>query len=732
MLELKNVSKIYYSKGMVSSGFNKVSLKFDLGEFVAITGESGSGKSTLLNVISGLDSYEEGEMYINGNETSHYTEKDYEEYRRKYIGNIFQNFNLVNSYTVYQNVELVLLLNGFKKREVKNKIYDILKQVELYKYRNKKVSHLSGGQKQRVAIARALASDTPIILADEPTGNLDKKSSINVLKLLHEISKDKLVIVVTHNYDQIEEYVTRKITMHDGRVLEDKKIKDYEKVADVKENNYSDITFFNKLRLGFRNSFNILSKFLLITSVYLFMVFAIFFSYASYAQSDYNEDLVGSNMYFQNVGDKRIVIKKYDKTPFTDEDYENIKNIDNIDLIVKNDLSLDEGISMEYDNFYLYGLVHNIKEIDKVDVGRMPTLEDEIVAVINKDDYYGADAYIDKIYNIFDLQDVYDNKKYNVRVVGIIYSDDYQNSFYVSDKITNDLMQNSIKNNTNVKYTFYDLKNDSFYGSINNEILPSDKVSKGNIVIPEDWSYLCKNMKCKNKKVNVKVSNIYFKNNISFNVNNTYNKKNFDKITGYKYNKYNGALFINSEDYNELFDNGNYQSSVFIKDVKEARETISKLENMGIKTLYIKDVMFPISEEFVKVFNIVLVVLIAVLLIALFFISYFIIKLILKSRNVYYSTLRILGSTLKTTKNLLNIELITLSHVAFIIFSIFIILVKYNVIKSSDILELTSFVGVKEYVLLYITLMIITLLIASRYSRKLFKGTVMNTYKEEV
>ena len=153
---------------------------------------------------------------------------------------------------------------------------------------------------------------------------------------------------------------------------------------------------------------------------------------------------------------------------------------------------------------------------------------------------------------------------------------------------------------------------------------------------------------------------------------------------------------------------------------------------MGIKTLYIKDVMFPISEEFVKVFKIVLVVLIAVLLIALFFISYFIIKLILKSRNVYYSTLRILGSTLKTTKDLLNIELITLSHVAFIIFSIFIILVKYNVIKSTNILELTSFVGIKQYVLLYITLMIITLLIASRYSRKLFKGTVMNTYKEEV
>src|SRR5574344_2275359 len=127
MLKLKNVSKFYYNKGIVTSGFNKISLNFNLGEFVAITGESGSGKSTLLNVLSGLDSYEEGEMYINGEETSHYTERDFEDYRRKYIANIFQAFNLVNSYTVYQNIELVLLINGYKRKEVKSKILDIIK-----------------------------------------------------------------------------------------------------------------------------------------------------------------------------------------------------------------------------------------------------------------------------------------------------------------------------------------------------------------------------------------------------------------------------------------------------------------------------------------------------------------------------------------------------------------------------------------------------------------------------
>ena len=250
MLKLKNVSKFYYSKGIVASGFTKVNLELNMGEFVVITGESGSGKSTLLNVISGLDTYEEGEMYINGEETSHYTEKDFEDYRRKYIGNIFQHFNLVNSYTVYQNVELILLINGAKSKDIKKKVLDIIKQVDLYRCRNTKVSKLSGGQKQRVAIARALAKETPIIVADEPTGNLDSRAAESVMRTLYEISKNKLVVIVTHNYEQVEEYATRKIKMHDGKIIEDKVLKKTPKDIEAKVTEYKEITNGSKLKLG--------------------------------------------------------------------------------------------------------------------------------------------------------------------------------------------------------------------------------------------------------------------------------------------------------------------------------------------------------------------------------------------------------------------------------------------------------------------------------------------------
>ena len=201
MIKLKNVSKYYYSKGVIASGFTKISLNFNLGEFVAITGESGSGKSTLINVISGLDSYEEGEMFVNGKETSHYVSKDWEVYRKKYIGNIYQNFNLINSYTVYQNVDLALSLNGIRPSVRRKKVLELIKRVGLIKFKNTKVSKLSGGQKQRVSIARALAKDVPVIIADEPTGNLDKDTENDILdifiKLAHQ--ENKCVIIVTHS-----------------------------------------------------------------------------------------------------------------------------------------------------------------------------------------------------------------------------------------------------------------------------------------------------------------------------------------------------------------------------------------------------------------------------------------------------------------------------------------------------------------------------------------------------
>ncbi|MBO7649116.1 MAG: ABC transporter ATP-binding protein, partial [Lachnospiraceae bacterium] len=219
-LQLKNIGKIYVSEGTVAVGIRNVNLSFERGEFVAITGASGSGKSTLLNVISGMDTYEEGELLIEGKPTSHYIQSDWEEYREKYISFIFQDYNIIDSFTVLQNVELALM-DIRNPLERKRRAIELLRRVGLESHLKQKGSRLSGGQKQRCVIARALAKDSPIILADEPTGNLDAQSSKEIVELLKEVSKDKLLIVVTHNYDEVKDHASRHIRVFDGAIESD-------------------------------------------------------------------------------------------------------------------------------------------------------------------------------------------------------------------------------------------------------------------------------------------------------------------------------------------------------------------------------------------------------------------------------------------------------------------------------------------------------------------------------
>ena len=411
MLKLENVSKFYYNKGMITSGFTRVNLELKIGEFVVITGESGSGKSTLLNVISGLDSYEEGEMYVNGKETSHYTEKDFEDYRRKYVANIFQSFNLVNSYTVYQNVELVLLLNGYKKKEIKAKVLDMIDQVGLTEFKNTKVSKLSGGQKQRVAIARAMIKETPIIVADEPTGNLDSTSAKEVIEILKKVAKDKLVVMVTHNMEQVEEFATRVIKMHDGRILENTCRKKVEKEAPAKQSEYRKIGVVNQVRLGLRNTFNIVTKFGLLFLVFFFVSSAILAEYASFQMSEEKNKKAITTMIFSSPSEKRVIINKQDRTQFTEEDYERIRAIQGVDYVVEDDLLIDGKTKIQNIEGGVFD-VSILAQLYTVDMfnenlthGRMPENEKEAILVADEQRYWLTDKLEDILYKPFKITD---------------------------------------------------------------------------------------------------------------------------------------------------------------------------------------------------------------------------------------------------------------------------------------------------------------------------------------
>ena len=232
-VQLRDLSKYYYSEMAVTRALRKIDLSFEMNEFVAITGESGSGKSTLLRIISGMEEFDEGELLIDGQLTSQYDDDDWEHYRREKIGYIFQDYSLITHYSVRNNVVSALMIMGMSHSQAVKKADQSLEQVGLKGMEKKPASTLSSGQKQRLSIARALAKGTDIILADEPTGNLDSETGDQIVRLLKELSKDHLIIMVTHNYEQVEAYATRKIRLHDGEVVQN--VKNEERVTGVSE-----------------------------------------------------------------------------------------------------------------------------------------------------------------------------------------------------------------------------------------------------------------------------------------------------------------------------------------------------------------------------------------------------------------------------------------------------------------------------------------------------------------
>lgn len=221
MLELKNIRKSYISGDQTVMALDDVSLAFREKEFVSILGASGSGKTTMLNIIGGLDQYTSGDLIINGRSTKEYKDRDWDSYRNHRIGFVFQSYNLIPHQTVLSNVELALTLSGVTKAERRKRAEEVLKRVGLGDQLHKRPSQMSGGQMQRVAIARALVNDPDILLADEPTGALDTKTSVQIMDLLQEISKDKLIIMVTHNPELAEKYSTRIVRLQDGKLTSD-------------------------------------------------------------------------------------------------------------------------------------------------------------------------------------------------------------------------------------------------------------------------------------------------------------------------------------------------------------------------------------------------------------------------------------------------------------------------------------------------------------------------------
>lgn len=817
-IELRKVSKYYAGEDSVSMGFSRIDLDLDIGEFVAITGESGSGKSTLLNVISGLDTYEEGEMFVCGEDTTAYNTEDYEVYRKTYIGNIFQDFNLINSYTVYQNIEVVMLLAGRKKKECRSRVLQLIKLVGLGRYCNTKVSKLSGGQKQRVAIARALAKDAPIIVADEPTGNLDSASAESVMETLARVSGDKLVVIVTHNYEQAEPYVTRKITMHDGRIIEDKKIAaaaeeasadDYldnagaealytefeaeasaasgdtapaEEIEELNEEAGDEAAAEPKrvgragrmgnrsvranagkpkgmrrgseIMLGMRNTFNIPAKFILLFIVYFFVSTAVLGQYATTKNSMHESELLGSNPYFINATSDRVVIKKKDESGFTEKDFKKIQKTENIREIVKNDYALDSGVSFELNDYLVEGTVMPQDRIKKSDLayGHMPEDEYEIILEVDMvDDIMmnmmsdEGEAYEEFIDKAVQLQGADQPQRYvfgsPIRIAGIIVKEDVDeyeelggfgdSTIYVSDEVNDQLVAMTMAAASRSELIF-----DKKRIRIENQrtIYFSKNIPEGEAYIMEDQTRYYSDEDAVGKKVGIRIDNRFFESEGEYKVAKVITADNCKKSLGIpkdEYNSYYNCVFISEEDFKALFDKGYYQISAFLDNEQRSDETLKEIRDMGFTTLALKDSLTDTTGGYGVVVNGMTYARLALEFIILFFIAYAVIKLIMRSRNSYFSTLRMLGATKRNTSGILRVELILMMIIAYGVDMVFVLLSLNGVIAVKEINKLLFYLTPVDYAALAAVLLLMSLLIANRYSRSIFTRSAMKAFREE-
>ena len=494
MIELLNVSKTYKSKKSKNTkALDNVSITFDNKGITFILGKSGSGKSTLLNIIGGLDKYDSGDMIILGKSSKDFTQTDFDSYRNTYVGFIFQEFNILEDYDVYENIVLALQLQ--KKEVNESEVDELLDRLELKELKKRKVNELSGGQKQRVAIARALIKNPKIILADEPTGNLDSKTGNQVMELLKEIAKEKLVVIVSHDEEYAKTYGDRIIEIKDGQIINDTK---EVKKSNTNQNTYKTIKSYLPFKDGFKLGAGSLKhkKVKLLFTIFLTVATLGFLSCAD-TLSSYKFS-VGHAKYvsekkeqFIQIEKKHIFKDKYGHNNITllsmdDESIKKIKNKINkesYDVYKYNDTYDGEAVSIgrilhiENDTSYDPAeivVTTDISKIIKENVkGRMPSASNEIVIsnhVANQIIKNGVEVHEYVVKNEFKQSKIFKpntfdeilNSKYNyyfgnktkVKIVGIIdynlnksdreYKNNVLNKIYVSPNFIKDFKQDEL------------------------------------------------------------------------------------------------------------------------------------------------------------------------------------------------------------------------------------------------------------------------------------------------
>ena len=705
MIKLDNVSKYYHNDGIVTLALRKISLEFKIGEFVAITGESGSGKSTLLNVISGIDTYEDGELYINGDETSYYDKEDWERYRRDSISFIFQNFNLIDSYTVLKNVEVTLIIQGIQNKQERVRIAkEIIERVGLTSHLKHKASKLSGGQKQRLAIARALAKNTPVIVADEPTGNLDSESSRQVLELLHEISKDRLVLMVTHNYEAAQAYVTRKIRLFDGEVVEDKQIKPILSSECKTRPQFKMSKYLKALMISVNNLISQPKKSILLILVALSTVFFVFMAYgiiltsASQRSGHYN---------FINDYPERIILKRTDNAPLTEEDYQKISKINHVEKIIKEDLALDCRFSTDIviDNYFKYatGYFANKSEFQNY-IGRFPYNENEIFIslYLHESVREKARSLLNKQITVtYNVNRFFANKDF--KIVGIHFSQEITSFVFHDDALS--LIYDQLKI-TSKKYPAY---------------VESILIDYAGIIMDKSLT---------GNKMVISRNLLWFDPNINI-TTGSLNGIEMEPVLDDSY-KREGVIYVSEEIYNQLLVEEDYQYTVNVSDYKYAQKVMNRLNDLGYYSFspyQVKDYYFGLDHIARAIQNFFLYFMFFLTFLVIYFLSYIVIKAIMFSKKRDYMIFRIIGAEQLTVKTISKFEIVfafLCSYVLFFILFVFLVLIFPMFYRP-----IINIYEISDFILIIIINFVLSLLISRKFNKLLVKKSIYTNLRIE-
>jgi ABC-type lipoprotein export system ATPase subunit/ABC-type antimicrobial peptide transport system permease subunit len=743
-IKLLRVSKYYHQGDQVSVGMKQISLTFNMGEFVAVTGESGSGKSTLLNVLSGLDKYEEGEMFIFGEETSHYEIKDFEKYRREYVGFVFQNYNIIDSYTVLQNVLLALELQDYPKETRKQRALELIELVGLTRQKNQKSSKLSGGQKQRAVIARALAKDTPILVADEPTGNLDQASAAQIIQLLKMISKEKLVILVTHEFDQVKDVATRRIKMSDGEVVEDKHLQNYQSIDEKPLVKDTKTTFMKVFNFAIRNLLSQPKRFLFML---LLLTIAISVFTIVYSNQMYNLRTQGLEQSFTypSVPSSRVLVERRDGSLLLDEDVSLLLSKTGVEAVhpygalLFNDINLILSTSNE--NMYS-GNTYYVRYTDvasqlspsNLESGRLPENEKEVVFSPN----FFDDITLNQTLYVY-LQDggYYDSFESNekpksileVTVVGIT-SDD-ASTLYFSDSYLDTAFPSQPTEIAILKTQLLRQVQDSMVVNMNGQSIYVEPQFLWNETFDMDFgAYM------NDDAFTTETGTLTFQarslNGIQIMVqrNLTYQIPNADE---FYWATMDQSLYEDIIDEMILQVQDEYVSfpsriaSVSVSNQLSGTQLIENLDSSIYKVYYPSNLSSPLQEFLVFMLTIVAVIVLVILGLFLYAVIHAVTRNMMSSRKKDFSIFRSVGAHQQTLSLLVILEQIILSIIGLVLA---ITILQIIVTTTTDHGLNIEYMLFRDYVILTLAIMILGMWLGLRFNKKVFNQTVIQALSQ--